>query len=161
MNGDTVQKEHKPSDSLTDDQRKLLSQAIELIKQEVFADVTKRLRNYLLVAATLITAFGVVSVSGLKTAIKDASVASFREDADLRQAIKEETQTKLTEADTILSDLKGRAKQADVDKTEANVILNSSLKELHQLIGYVKAQQKGAAHDGSIASPTPVDTKQP
>ena len=55
---------------LTGDQKKLLSQAIGRVTKHVLSDATKRLRNYLLVAAAIVTLFAAVSLVGLTTAIR-------------------------------------------------------------------------------------------
>lgn len=130
------------TETLTPDQAKLLLQAIEIVKQNVFSEVVKRLRNYLVVAASVVTLFGAVSVVGLKTAIKDATVGAFREDSTLRQAIRDDAQKKVTEADDLVARIRKVAEQVDQDKREGNIILQQSLTDLSSLIDQLKTEQR-------------------
>ena len=119
-----------PLNSLTDSQKMLLLQAIHMVKQQVFDDVTKRIRRYLLVAASLVTLFGAVSFVGLKTAIKDATVGAFREDSRLRQSIKDDVATKLTEAEKLLEDIRSVLERAKGEKLAVAHSTTDKLKEL-------------------------------
>jgi hypothetical protein len=139
---DEVAPKEEPIGSLTNAQQKALSDAIEQVKQRVFVDVTKRMKIYLLAGVTLLSAFGIISIVGFKTAIKDAVVASLRDDPTLRQDIKEKVVVKVTEADGLIAELKRRIAQAEADKTDGNVILQDSLQELNGLIDQLKSQQK-------------------
>jgi hypothetical protein len=116
--------------SLTEEQKKLLYQALELVKQEVFSDVVKRLRNYFIIVVTVISLFGVVSVVGLKTAIKDATVGALREDAELRQSIKEDATVKVTKADEMLKEIKSVLEKA---KAENEATAKSMLLDIEKL----------------------------
>src|SRR5438270_3023892 len=107
---------------LTNDQQKALFQAIEIVTQNVFSEVAKRFRNYLLVAVSVLTLFGFVTFAGFKANIKEAAVAALKEDPTLRQSIKDDTRDKIAQADPLLADLKQRIKQIDTERTDANVL---------------------------------------
>ena len=167
---DSNTKNPEPADKLlaqlTEEQKKLLSQAIELVTQRVFADATKRLRNYLLVAAAVVTLFGAVSVVGMKTAIKDATVGALREDSQLRQAIKDDALAKVTETEELLRKIEGALedarnkqittgsamlrdlevllKQARAKVEEDNLLFERSARELHRLVLELKQRVEAA-----------------
>ena len=105
------------------------------VKQQVFSESVKRFRNYLLVAVSLITLFGAVSVVGLKTAIKDATVSAFREDASLRQSIKDDASAKVTQAKELIEKIedlyKGAKKYREFEAAAAK-------RELEKLVSNLK-----------------------
>lgn len=153
---DQEQPENELLEQLTDDQRTLLFQALEIVKQKVFSDVVKRFRNHLIVSFSLITLFGIISFVGFKTAIKDATVAALREDATLRQSIKEDAATKVTKADDLLDKIESihvLAKESQISASletekeldrmlvdlkirtqEENLLFERSARELNELV---------------------------
>lgn len=137
---ETSEKE-SPEDALlkqlTEDQKILLFQAIEIVKQQVFSNSVKKFRNYLLVAISLITLFGAVSVVGLKTAIKDATVSSLREDASLRHSIKEDAAAKVTQANELIKKIETLHNEANSFQKEEAVKTKA---ELERLISSLKAK---------------------
>ncbi len=154
------QDKEEPGDALlaqlTDDQKLLLYQALEIVKQKVFSESVKRFRNYLIVAVSLITLFGAVSVVGLKTAIKDATVSALREDASLRQSIKDDAAAKVTQAKELIDkieelyndtkkyrDSEAASTKRELDRLvsnlkektqEDNLLFENSAKELNELV---------------------------
>lgn len=136
---------HKDDDSsivlgrLTEDQKTLLFQALEIVKQRVHSDVAKKLRNYLLIGFSLVTLFGAVSVVGLKTAIKDATVGALREDSNLRLAIKEDAAVKVTQAAKIVEELNGILEKAKATKLS---IAKETLEELHSVLEMAKVEKQ-------------------
>lgn len=135
------QEKKSPEDGLlnqlTDDQKKLLFQAIEIVKQQVFSESVKRFRNYLLIAVSLVTLFGAVSVVGLKSAIKDATVSALREDASLRQSIKDDAASKVTKAKELIAKIEAiHAEAKSFQESEAAL----TKAELERLVSELKAK---------------------
>ena len=132
-------KKDEPGDALmgqlTDDQKKLLLQALEIVKQQVFSESVKRFRNYLIIAVSLITLFGAISVVGLKTAIKDATVGALREDASLRQSIKDDAAAKVTKAEDLLKQIKA---VLELSKNKQVTETLATKKELERLLSELK-----------------------
>lgn len=128
-----------PLSDFTDDQKKLLLQSLEIVKQQVFSDVTKKMRNHLLVAASLVTLFGAISVVGLKTAVKDATVGALREDATLRQSIKDDAAAKVTKATELLAEIEGVLEKAKTEKVD---FANGTLAELNSVLEEAKSQRR-------------------
>lgn len=120
---------------LTDDQKKLLLQALEIVKQQVFSESVKRFRNYLIIAVSLITIFGAISVVGLKTAIKDATVGALREDASLRQSIKDDAAAKVTKAEDLLKQI---TTVLELSKNRQVTETLATRKELERLLSELK-----------------------
>lgn len=143
------------TEQLTDDQIKLLNQSIDIVKQRVFSETVKKFRNYVIGGVSLVTLFGVTSVVNIKTAIKDSAVSAFREDASLRQSIKDDASAKVTQATELISKieklyeqtLKNQQSEADATKKELvrivkdvkekrqedNLLFEHSAKELNDL----------------------------
>jgi hypothetical protein len=86
-------------EELTDEQQVLLSQAIKVLKQDIYDSVTSRLKAYLAIAATLITGFGILSFSNIIGDTKELAASKIVGDEKFRQELKESAWEKLTSND--------------------------------------------------------------
>ncbi len=128
--------------SLTEDQRKLLFQAIEHVKHHVFNDVVRQFRNYLLVAASLVTLFGVISVKNLRSSISDAVAGHLARDPGLKEMIRQDASVK---AGNLITDLESVVEDAKKKALEDNVLFGNSARELNELLeSIIKDREKGA-----------------
>lgn len=133
-------KNNESMDTLTEEQKLLLMQSIELVKNKVHDDVFKRFYYYLLFFITLITFFGFLSLNNIKQTITNSIVAKLLEDPSLKQSILEETNSKLNRADILIAEInqlyeKSKQEQllkiaeANAEVNKAKYYLNSKTKE--------------------------------
>lgn len=126
------------TNNLTEDQKKLLDQALTQVESKIIQQVVNKIMRWVAAIGGVIGVFGIVSFISIKDSIKEAAVIRLKEDPELRAEIKEAAEIKLQEkvnkADKLISEIESQKNQLDKEKSEANVILNQSLTELNKLI---------------------------
>jgi Pyruvate/2-oxoacid:ferredoxin oxidoreductase gamma subunit len=126
------------TDSLTEEQKKLLAQALTQVQSQIIEQVVNKIMRWVAVIGGVLGILGIVSFISIKDSIKEAAVIRLKDDSQLRADIKEaaekELQEKVEKADKLIAEIKEKKIQLDIEKSEANVLLNQSLKELNELI---------------------------
>jgi hypothetical protein len=144
-------------EGLTDEQQKLLRDAINKAGWKVFADVLSRLKWALGIASVLFTAFGLVSIEGLKSEIAESAAKRIGESDAVRREVAEKAEKQLAPVNDVLKHAKDLDDQVQAQTAKLAAGIDGDLTRiqgmLQQLTADVAKLQKQQAQTSAPASP--------
>jgi len=120
--------------TLTPEEQKLLVRAIELVERDVFAHVVARTKKYLLLVAGILTAFGLITLTNLKTAVSDAVTNKLISDAELRESIKRDMLKKIEDATELVKKSDKLAVDLEKESARVNATLTVELEQIAKML---------------------------
>ena len=81
---ESAEKTDEVLNALTAEEQRILVQAIKQVERKLLEKTVKQIRNWVLVAAGVLTVFGVVSFVGIKATIVDQAAKRLSEDSQVK-----------------------------------------------------------------------------
>lgn len=126
------------SAELTAQEQRILLQSLEFVERRVFERVTGRMKVYLLFVVALLTVFGTVTLTNLKSAISDLTVHKLATDSHIRESVEKEAAERIARATELVKRSQKMAEELDKESARVNTTLFHDLEQIHKMLGQLK-----------------------
>ena len=138
---------------LTPEEQRALATALRFIERELLERTVKKIRNWVMLVAGILTAFGLVSFVSIRSAVVDGAATRLSQDAEVRAAVIKEYASNLESATNLIE--KAQKLSDDLDRETARISagLTTQLDDLHAMIDRVCRELEKAAPTRKEPSP--------
>lgn len=149
----------KPSNSseqLTEEQNRLLASAITVLKQDLYRTTLRNLKITLGIVGLVVTGFGIVSWSSIRSEVISAAAGKFHGDQALRTEVEERASAQLIEAGAVLDDAARLKEELEAMSASASIAMRDDLDSILVMLEVMRSQVKVAldgAGNRSYATP--------
>ena len=119
---------------------------LKQVEQKLLERTAKRIRNWVLLLAGVLTVFGIVSLVGIKSTIVDQAAKRLSEDSDVKRRIIEQSIEKLETATSVLDKAHKLARDLEVESARISAGMSSQLEEIHAMIDQVREDLRRFSH---------------
>ena len=148
---ETSEKPEALVETLTPEQQQALVAALDKIEVALMKRAGKRMKQWLLLAAGVVTLFGVITFVGLKATIVEEASKKLAGDSDLRRELVDRSIEKLESATSVLERAKTLAADLETESAHGSAAIVAELREIHEMIDQVRDDLRGAL------APAPID----
>ena len=148
---DTSEKPEALVETLTPEQQQALVAALDKIEVALMKRAGKRMKQWLLLAAGVVTVFGVVTFVGVKATIVEEASKKLAGDSDLRRELVDRSIEKLESATSVLERAKTLAADLETESAHGSAAVVAELRAIHKMIDQVRDDLHGAL------APAPID----
>jgi len=147
---------HVPVDGLTPEELAVLRNVLKRLEWHVLEAVVRRLKLMVLLAAGVLTVFGIASIATIRSAIVEAAAEKLASRSDIREAVVADASENLQHVNDVLQKAKKYDAEITYAKGQALTAISADLDDVIALVAQLKsrAEQRLQEHEKTDGQPT-------